>query len=72
MQENGTRSAEGKRRREGYKRGILWIVTVLFLVAMIFPFVILISGSLMGKQELSELYGAVFSGQSGQAGFRFF
>ncbi len=53
-------------------RGVLGIITVLFFIAMIFPFVILISGSLMGKQELSELFGAVFSGQSGQAGFRLF
>ena len=66
---------EGKSRifrKVRMAEGMCGMVSVLFLLAMVFPLLMLFADSFMGKQELLETCGAVFSGQPGKAKFRFF
>lgn len=72
----GRRKKEGCRDRSSLKsRAAGWIAGVVsgvFFLGMIFPLFMILTDSLMGKQELLETCGAVFAGLPGKAGFRFF
>lgn len=82
MRGSGTKVIREKSKRDGDRcRSSFWgraagrlvfIILGVLLAAMVFPVCILFSHSLMGKQEITGICGGVFSGKSGQAGFRLF
>lgn len=62
----------GKGIMKGLLKGLLRLFVAVMLVFMMLPLFMVISDSLMGKQELLETCGAVFSDYGGEARFRVF
>lgn len=61
--------AAGNRRSGRIGRALCWASLSLLAVIVLYPIVFLISGSLMGNDELFDYLGAVFLGKEGYAGF---
>ena len=54
------------------KKAVIWILITLFVLALIFPVLLLTAGSFMGTEELRESYGSVLYGDSGNLQWKLF
>ena len=54
------------------KKAVIWILLTLFVLALIFPVLLLMAGSFMGTEELRESYGSVLYGDSGNLQWKLF